>query len=385
MPTRLWAILVGGLWAAAAWGQAPLMSGEIGMGGTPMAPGAPDVLMGPPMDPAMALEQGPQVPTSWLKGWFNPQPRFEARAEAIFLKPSFQKTTPLARQTFVDANDSQAKVYNLQVKADEQFIAAPRLALEYHLNEFKSIEAVGYVVDGPNQFLSPRGAGDFPFFLDANAPDPRARGPLTSLPPGFPVRANEVNLNWQLRNQGAELNWLHHFILQQGPCSDMAIGFGGRYFGLVENGTVSFFDIADNTMGVMRARVDNEMGGIQFIGRARWQTPIPWFRAVADAKIGLMANTTERREQVFTSPVGYNAGTRQTETVFSPLFDGNFYFEFFLTRNLTVFSGLQLLYVDRVNRSGGQFVPDVNAFLYPGEKLTGFFQWGPRVGAVFSF
>lgn len=387
MPTRQWWMLIGCLLAAeVALAQAPPGPGYLGTrsiaGPPPMAAEAPLE-----MDPAFAATPpgAPEIPQGWLASFWNPVPCVEIRGEALFLQPNFEPSVGLAKQTQIDPSTSQVRDVFVSASGSEQFIAAPRLVLEYHLNEFKSIEAVGWVLDGPNQNLSPQGANDSPYFLSIDAVDPRARGPLANLPPGFPQVADEFLINWEFRSQGAELNWLHHFIIQHGLHTDVAVGIGGRYFGMVENAQLSFRDIANGLEGRMTARVDNEMGGPQVIGRTRWQSPLRWFRAVAEGKIGLMANTTETRMNLFTSPLGYNVGNRYTTTVFSPLFEGNFYFEFFLTRNITVFSGIQLLYADRVNRAGGQFEQDVNRFLYDPDRLGSVFLWGPRVGLVLSF
>lgn len=395
MATRRLLALLGALWLAGqGLAQEPLAPGfgdgqypSVVSEQDPSSPAAPmEAELGDQFLPQPPPQDLPPIPRSWLASFWNPQPTLEIRAEALFLKADFPTFLPLARQVQIDPTGSVYGYIDTVIEAKEQYIAAPRLALEWHINHYHSVEAVGFIMDGPNQYLQPLGQTDSsPFFLDANATNPRARGYMTQLPPGFPTIADNILVNWLFRAKGGELNYLHHFILVDGPFSDLAVGIGARYFGIEEKVTAQFTDLSQGNLGFMGANADNEMAGAQILGRARFQTPLRWLRAVSEARIALMANTTQTRMSVFAPSSGYNVGTRFSTTVFSPLFEGNFLFECFLTKNITAFTGLQLLYSDRVNRAGGQFTPNVGQFLYDPERLSSVFLWGPRVGLVLAW
>src|SRR5690606_29707963 len=128
----------------------------------------------------------------------------------------------------------------------------------------------------------------------------------------------------------------------------------------------------------------NNLAGPQVMARARVQGPGSKIRSVAEVKIGLMASDTRVTNSVFANGqlFGQNSYSR---TIFGSLFESNFYIEYFLTENLTVYGGFQLFYVDRIVRGSEQIQQDINYFLTKHKDLGSLFMFGPRVGLVFSY
>ena len=178
--------------------------------------------------------------------------------------------------------------------------------------------------------------------LSSEVSDPSFQGYMRNLPAGFPIVADQLTINWKLKTLGTEMNLFKHFILQQGPVSDLAIGIGGRYLQLQEKVQLTANDIANDRIGILGADTDNQLGGVQLIARARLQMPLKRWRLVTEGKLGLMANSYSADTRVVVPRRNYLAEGSQGDTVFSPLVEGNFLLEFFVARNVTVFGGVQL-------------------------------------------
>lgn len=337
---------------------------------------APDQIPGAPTDPPPNL---PPIPQSWLASAWDPQPRFEVRFDVAFLQPDFATSRNLARQ--VQTNQNKYLINDVGVDSHSEYTAGVRTALEWHFNEFKSLEFQGFFVDGPRQRSVPMGQSDFSLGLGAGV---FPGGPMVNQPFDFPRISEEGRFDWNFEAFGAEINWLHHFIHPKGPLSDVAIGFGARYMGILENVQVRFLDEILLFSGNMQSDVENHLYGPQVVGRARIQSPFKRIRLVTEGKVGLMANAVQVNNQL-TSNAGIFGISDNTDTIFSAIFEGNFMFEFFVTKHLTVFGGYELLYASRTLRAPEQLNPDLTNFVSPQKQIGNTFLHGPRVGLVFAY
>lgn len=368
---------------------------------------------GPPLAPG-----GAPIPQSWLMSAWDPQPRLELRAEATFLQPRFDFSMPIGNQ--VQAIHNQLEPVPVSVNASGQYVAGLRLGLEYHMGVFGSLEGVGFFQNGPHQENSPFASQDFPIFLTSPLPNPTVNvtpavlppagtpntpnapaglptvqapatpavqlpGQLRNLPPGFPTVVDDARLFWDFDAVGAEANYLHHYVCVEGPISDLALGVGIRFMGVYERVDVRLIDEVNGLTGRMRVASDNNLVGPQFIGRVRFQIPhLPRLRWTAETKIGLMANTVSNSTRLDANDVNFGAdNTGQTQ--FSPLVEGNFMLDFFVTQHLTVFGGFQMLYMDRVARAGDQLEQDLNVFLTRRKEIGTLFMYGPQAGLLFTY
>lgn len=394
MPTRAsrWLLAICFI-APGAWAQesAPTdsvpsgpLEGPAARGSVPEGPSAPvdDSFQGvgdesPFMNRSLA--DAPGIPRSWLNSYFNPVPRLEFKAESLWLNPDFGRSVPIARQAQLDPNSSNFTLNDIQVNAKNQFIAAPRLSLEYRHNPFVSFEGVGFYMGGPYQTLNPVGDQDAPIYLTS-----AAGGLLTNAPASFPSTIDSLRVNWDFQSFGAEFNYWRHMIFVNSIISDFAWGLGGRYFAVHEGVKVNAIDVINSNVGRLSATTYNDLAGPQILAKARLQTPLRWLRFYVDGKIGLMANNVVDKTNILGSD-GYDLGHTQQKTQFAPLFEGNFNLEFFVFKNVSIFSGVQLLYADRVDRAGQQIVPNLTQFVSDKKELGSIFMYGPRVGVIISY
>lgn len=336
----------------------------------------------PPVAAASALP----LPQSWTNTLFDPQPRLELRAEAIWLQPNFDNSFPLARQT--QNVGQQFQQVDVGVRGEGEPIATPRGTMEYHWNEQGSIEASFFYMDGPQQTGYNLSNADQAYFFDSNASNPLERGFLVNTPPGFPLAATDATVDWSFRTWGTEINLLHHFVCMQGPISDLAVGLGGRFIKIDENANLNIANEIDSTRSVMGVESRNSAAGPQFIARGRINGPFKCVRFTAEGKIGLMANGTQYRNSLsVTGPATFFAPQTfsDSQVIFSPLFEGLFGCEVYIWRNFVVFGGYQLLYMDRIDRAGGHFVQDLSRFTQPEKNFGDLFLYGPRLGALITF
>ncbi|MBY0589309.1 hypothetical protein K2X85_19210 [bacterium] len=326
------------------------------------------------------------LPESWTNSLFDPQPRLELRAEAVWLQPNFDNSYPLARQT--QSINQQFRQVDIGVRGEGEPIATPRGTIEYHWNEQGSVEASGFYMDGPQQTNYNLSNADQAYYFDSNASNPLERGFLVNTPPGFPLTATDATLDWSFRTWGTEINLLHHFVSMKGPISDLAIGLGGRFIKIDENVNLNLANEIDSTSAVMGVESRNSAAGPQFVARGRVNGPFKCVRFTAQGKIGLMANGTQYKNTISTAgPAAFIAPSSfsDSQVIFSPLFEGLFGCEIYIWRNFVVFGGYQLLYMDRIDRAGGHFSQDLNQFTQPSKDFGDLFLYGPRLGAQWSF
>lgn len=321
----------------------------------------------------------PPIPEVWLKSLWNPQPRLEIRAEAVWLQPEFDRTRALARQ--FQSNDAFIfSLVDVSARADEYYVVAPRIAAELHANEMWSIEMTSFFLDGPNQDNVSFGQADVPYLMTT-----AAGGPMFNTPAGFPAVADSVTVDWDFETFNADATILRHCIAMHGPVSDFAIGIGARYFRIDEKARLLAVDELNGLSGQLDVDVENRMAGPQVVMRTRLQGPGKRIRSVAEAKIGLMANAAENSTALGAGGVVVATGFA-SQTRFAPLVEANFLFEFFVAEHATVFGGFQIYYLDRVERVAEQFNPDLAVFASGADRDIGtMFMFGPRVGIVFSY
>lgn len=387
MRSRNMLVAVGWLaWSVAAMAQPP------GYVADPAAlpPGGPPA--GYPAGSPLGITVGdglpaetPPIPESWLNSAFNPQPLVEARVEAVFYKVDFPESPSLAAEYRVNAQNA-VEQFPLSADRGRDYTTAIRGALDFHFNEFKSMELVGFYFMGPDSGV-PLGSVDTTKFLSSGgAQTPvNERGFLTNLPAGFPTVADTLRLDWDFASYGAEFNFLHHFICPKGPVSDLAIGLGGRYFHMQEKVTLTAINELDNQIGRLRSESENSLAGPQIIFRGRVQTPLKRWRATAEGKIGFMANSAVDDTALSVGNADNRIGFRQTETRFAPLFEGNFGFEYLLFNHMTLFGGYQILFIDRVDRAVERLSPDLNAYGGPQREIGSLLMMGPRAGVVIHY
>ena len=322
------------------------------------------------------------APQSWVSSMFDPQPRWDFRAEALWLQPNFDDSAPLALQA--QSTGTSFILAPVGVRANGDMTTSVRGTVEYHWNELGSIEASGFWMDGPNQSQYSLSDQDQTYYFDGTAQEANERGFMTNTPPGFPLISTVATVDWSFLAWGAETNLLHHFVCMRGPVSDLAVGFGGRYLRIEESVDVYATNELDDLFGVMSVTSKNNVYGPQFVGRARVNGPGMRIRWLFEGKIGLMANSTTHDNWIATgeSPP---RGSGKSETFFSPLFEGLFACEVYLCWNVVAFGGYQLLYLDRVDRAGGHFQGDVDQFTAAPPALGDLFLYGPRVGLLVSF
>ena len=333
---------------------------------------------------APVQSSGLPLPEAWTNSLFDPQPRLELRAEVDWLQPSFNNSVPLALQTIPNGGAYAYQQQAVGVFGAGQMVAVPKGTVEYHWNEQGSVEMSGFYMSGPSQSNYRMSNIDQTYYFNGDAPNPAERGFLYDLPHGFPGVATDANLDWDFRTWGTEINMLHHFICMQGRVSDLAAGFGGRFLEVDENVSLRVSNELDRTSATMSSDTKNHLGGFQFVGRARVNGPGNRIRWTAEGKIGLMANGNQFNNTLLTNTYG-PAQFSDVTTNFSPLFEGNFGCEVYVWHNLVVFGGYNLLFVDRVNRAGGHFHQDLNAFINTQEDLGSLFMYGPRLGALMTF
>lgn len=372
MPARTFLIAVSCLCVAAqAYGQAPDGPAPIGtmqpqMGGGyldgPPAPGNGDGLL--------------PLPQSWIRQAFEPQPCIDARIDAIFLQANFSKSVPVASEWHIVNN--QPVLTPLPIDHRDEYIAAPRGTLEWHWNEHGSLQVTGFTLDGPDDV---RGVGQndpTKYMVTANG------GFLTNVPAGFPTYADALNVQWKLETDNIDFTLLHHFICAKGPISDLAVGVGARYFRVAERVAVQAIDEVNGMTGSFGAETENTMGGVQFTGRMRVITPLPRLRFWSEGKIGLMANSFDQQQAVYVNGA-VTSGGRQSNTVFAPIFEGNFMLEYLVYKNFTIYGGYQILFVDRINRASGQIRTDLSTYNAQTKSLGSLLYTGPHVGIAFYY
>lgn len=327
---------------------------------------------------------GLPLPQSWTNTFIDPQPRLELRAEVDWLQPNFNNSFPLAQQTLPNGGAFAYQQQPTGVWGPGQMIATPKGTVEYHWNEQGSAELSGFYMDGPQQSNYALGNSDQTYYFNGDAGNATEKGYLYNIPAGFPSTATDAFVDWNFRTWGAEVNLLHHFICMQGSISDLAVGIGGRYLQVDENVSLRVSNELDQLSATMSSKTSNHIAGPQFIGRARLNGPFRWIRWTAEGKIGLMANANQFKNTLQTGLYG-PAQFSDVTTNFSPLFEGNFGCEVYVWHNIVVFGGYNLLFVDRVNRSGGHFHQDLNYFVNQQQDLGSLFLYGPRLGALVTF
>lgn len=322
------------------------------------------------------------LPESWTSSMFDPQPRLDVRVEAIFLEPSFQNSSPLATQT--QSNGIDFGLVPVGIQGNGEASTAIRGSIEYHLNEQGSIETAGFYMFGPDQANYRLSQVDQTYYFNGTAIPLNERGYVVNAPVGFPLIATDAFVDWQFHSWGSEVNALHHFICMKGPASDLAVGVGARYLAVNEEVRLNIFNELDGGAASLASESKNNIYGPQFVGRARLNGPGQRLRWLFEGRIGLMANTADHSNEIATieSPAARNG---DVETRFAPLFEGLFACEFYVWRNLVLFGGYQLLFVDRVDRAAGHFYGDINVFRQAPENLGSLFLYGPRAGLLWSF
>ncbi|MFO0948878.1 MAG: hypothetical protein U1D30_23690 [Planctomycetota bacterium] len=334
--------------------------------------------------PAPDLSQAPPIPQSWLSGLWDPQPFFEARFELMFLRPDLPSSVKLANTYLLDQDGLAYTACPVRISNKEDYVASGRAVLEFHLNPYYSIEAGGFISDGPDWNSRRLMDTDAPYYLDANSPIRMYTGFLSNIPAGFPVIADQMTIDWDFEAFGGETSFLRHFIMAEGPASDLAVGVGIRYLGIRENLRLTVNDYANNLTGIMAVNSKNDLIGPQLQARARLQTPWKRMRVVAEGKIGLMGNKSNN--QTFISPdSGGESGANYGRTQFAPLYEGIFRVEFFIFEHLTLFGGFDMLYVSRVDRASSQFTQNLDVFVQDHKDLSHLFSFGPTCGFLFTY
>lgn len=386
MPMRSFLLALGCLsLACGAFGQVTGPAMEPEMVG-PSAGAVANPYYGPPGYQPVPAPNGaelPQLPESWLRSAFIPAPVLTVRLQAQWLQPNYPNSSALATQ-FQQQENGQFIATGVPPRSEEQYILTPRAVLEYRPVEYFSIEASGWVTAGPDQSDGQNGQPDIPLFLDPTGGTDRPAA-LNPLPANFPTTADFMRTNWGFTAGGFEVMALQHFILPRGPIADFAIGLGGRVMWIDEDVNVHFEDRVNNISGRLGANAENNLYGAQIMARATLQSPVRWLRMYGDVKLGLMANNTENDTSILDN-TGQIQRAGATHTQFAQIFECNAFVEVFVTRNVTVFGGYQLLYVERALRAADQIIPDTAQFLSGNLKNQGhLLMTGPAAGVVVTY
>ncbi len=166
-----------------------------------------------------------------------------------------------------------------------------------------------------------------------------------------PNDRDEAKVNWDFQSFSNEINVLRHTTPMKGPIDEWSWGWGIRSVNVTEKMQARFTDVITNEIGVATANVKNKPDRVQMIGRGRIQTALKRFRISAEGKIGFNYNQSPPAlaSKVFGGWLGterFRQRVLNTYSVFSPSFEGNFIFEYFLTHNLNVYGGFHLYYCE---------------------------------------
>ncbi|MGL4464287.1 MAG: hypothetical protein ACRC1K_19220 [Planctomycetia bacterium] len=348
--------------------------------GGPSGYGAPVGLgSGQPGVPSY-IDQVVPIPKAWLKSRWNPQPKLEARIEALFLQPNFRQTTALFSQ-FQATDNSNFVGEPVSIDVGDRWITSGRAAVEYHFNEAWSMEAAGFWLDGPKRIDAPVGGTDGTLFLD---PAQGGFFELDTLPRAFPRISDNASVDWIFQAENVDFTMMRHYIPLKGPVSDYALGIGARYFHFEETVNLQINDQVNGNFGALESNVDNVLAGPQVQARMRFNGPWTWMRLSTELKVGLMANQISTTNSVFTDEFVRSSITYERNQ-FAGLFEGNFFFEFFLHENASFFAGYHLFYADLVDRASEQLTGDLSAFVTDQDNTGSLWMHGPRAGLTISF
>ncbi|WP_145256844.1 hypothetical protein [Planctomycetes bacterium Pan216] len=316
------------------------------------------------------VPEAPPIPKSWTVSCWDPAPRLEAKAEAVFLQPNMKQSVSLATQ--YPFGEQQVRT-----TLNQPYITGARIIGEYHFGIPWSIDSTFFLLLGPDREGIPLGTPDFAYFLSNNSG--LGPGPLENLPPGFPQVADDMFMDWDLRNYSVDANILRHWTPLKTYINDVVLGLGVRWYQLDETVTVTYVDQLADNQGALRAQTENNMIGPQFVFKIRSQV-VKRVRISWETKIAMLANIVDDRTQVVGASVN-----EYSRTQFSALFEGNATAELFITKWLTAYGGFQMLYLDRVDRASGQFADDVDVFLSDHKAIDFLWMFGPRAGFAITF
>jgi hypothetical protein len=345
--------------------------------------------------------QVPGIPQAWAMSVWNPSPYFVIKAELMFLRTDFNapNSEPLdgdtlaaeqrvAIQADVD-RFGQMSLVNRTLGIDTPYLVAPRLTGEwFNTDRCKSFEVGVWASVGPARDYK-LGREDFPYFVTLPVDGPNGPViPVTNTPAAFPDVVDDVL--WRYTNQLANLEGMYwvHYTPEKGAVADCAWGFGARYFFIHEKIRVDYRNFENNdfqTVGQLTGRSKNDLFGVQFGGKAILQSPWKWIRSSVEAKIGLMSNDARNNTEVVDTTGAVAAQGRWVRHQFSPLFEGNYNMEFFVSQYVTFYAGFHVLYADRLDRASEQFKSDLAAFTSTQKNQSDALIFGPKVGFMMNW
>jgi hypothetical protein len=371
---------------------------QAGVPGLQVPPGDPGYMAFPgagPQEAGMPFGnepgQVPGVPQAWANSMWNPTSKLRIRTEALWLKPNFQRSSPMASQPGVQADGTFA-INELPVSPHTPYYLTPRLSVEYFCTDYFSIEATGFAMIGPHRTYN-LGSADFSYFLSGTfAGDVSSfTAPFTNIPAGFPTVADIATVFYSQNIGNFELMGWWHWTPDKGACSDVALGIGGRYFFINEKINLRFEDKLGvgsgmgATSGELDVRSKNDLFGVQVGGKATMQSPLKWLRSTVEGKIALMNNDARNNTQILDTTGAVVGNGRITHSDLAFLFEGNLNVEFFVSQYVTAYAGFNVVYIDRVERADQQLNTDLNAFVQPTKHNGDVLLFGPKVGFMMNW
>jgi hypothetical protein len=349
----------------------------------------------------MGTQEGqvPGIPQAWAMSMWNPAPYFIIKTEMMFLRTDFDQPDDSAllagpsRNLAVQAVVSPTGQFSLAGQSlgiDTPYLVTPRITAEwFNHDRCKSCELGFWASVGPARTYQ-LGNNDFPYFVTQPVDD-GAGGvitPITNAPLAFPDVVDDVQ--WRYTNQVMNLEGMYwiHFTPEKGAVADCAWGFGGRYFFVHEKIRVdyrNFVDLDFVSLGQLTTRSKNDLFGVQVGAKAILQSPWKWMRSSVEAKIGLMSNDVRNNTEVVDSDGLVASEARWVRHQFSPLFEGNYNMEFFISQYVTFYAGFHVLYADRLDRASEQFNSDLSIFTREQKNQSDILMFGPKVGFMMNW
>ena len=345
--------------------------------------------------------QVPGIPQAWAMSMWNPAPYFVIKTEMMFLRTDFDQpdggdltlgpSRNLAAQVEVTPS-GQFSMLGQSLGIDTPYLVAPRITGEwFNQDRCKSCEVGFWASVGPARTYT-LGNNDFPYFVTQAVEVPVTPGtvvvPITNAPLAFPAVVDDVQ--WRYTNQVMNLEGMYwiHFTPEKGAIADCAWGFGPRYFFVHEKIHVDYRNFVNQdfaTVGQLTTRSKNDLFGVQVGAKAILQSPWKWMRSSVEAKIGLMNNDVRNNTEVVDSNGVVAGEARWTRSQFSPIFEGNYNMEFFISQYVTFYAGFHVLYADRLDRASEQFNSDLSIFTSEQKNQSDILMFGPKVGFMMNW
>lgn len=325
-------------------------------------------------------EYGAERESPWtsLSGW-----RVGARLEGLLLQVDGERSTPIATQAQLDAFGVLNTAF-VPVVVPDLGGAMPKLTITLRTPGGDAVEVAGSYMGGPA--LRPRVLSrfDFPYFLDATAADPGARGFLSNLPAGFPVEANRLVADWRFHEWGLACDWVYQPGADELDSGDWGLGAGFRFLQLSDGVDLSITDETNQRTARLSVDCTNDLVGPEILVRRWIRLPTQWVIGMVEARAGLMTNAVEDSKEVVVSGARASSGTIRHHE-WASVVEGNLFVHCISIRGVTVFLGYHVLFATGIDRAVSQLEPDLARFVGAVRPGEGFLQHGPRFGVNVGF